>query len=155
MNTALTDQLDAAAREARGLVAHAAAADDQTPEWVHPPNWLTAHIGRLQLSLLTGATRPCPHVTLSPHVVWSAAWRPAEVWCARCALTAFAAVRGTAEDHMCDGCRRYTDPIYSVITAAGPLMVAAGLCAPCRGAVQVAEPPAAPAPRSSKRKARR
>jgi hypothetical protein len=136
VNTALADQLQAAARDARSLVADAAEHFGGGPDWAAPPAWLTHHLQRIQIGSLTGAVRFCPHVSSSPEVVWSAVWRPGEVWCARCCRDAMLAVRGTAEDAVCDGCRRPARPIFSVMTAAGALMVAAGLCRDCRSEVQ-------------------
>lgn len=131
--TALADQLAAAARDARALVDQVAGG---SPEWAASPSWLTAHIERLSLGALTGTSRACPHLTSSPSVAWSALWRPGEVWCLRCFQAALLAVRGTAEDEVCDGCRRTARPIFSTITAVGPLLVACGLCGDCRADVR-------------------
>ncbi|EXG80018.1 hypothetical protein [Cryptosporangium arvum] len=138
-STALLDQVDAAAADARRLWAeHFVPQLDQTSpvpstslglQRVHAA--FIAAVGGLR----TGTTRCCPHVDLSAPrpMVW-VAWRPRVIQCGHpeCMLALDVAATGQ-DDYVCDGCSRYAPSTLTAVSwTSGVFLLGADLCRRCR-----------------------
>jgi hypothetical protein len=96
----------------------------------HEPSfWLRCRLADLDTRALSGRLGACPHANAAPFGIL-ALWAPDTVWCASCSVTAVA-VDGDA-DRTCDRCGRVDDRITGLVVTAGRLLIAAGLCRPCR-----------------------
>lgn len=129
---AQADQAQAAANEATRLVHQVAARGNGTLGHTLSP-WLAHRVVALADAMLNGQARACPHISSAPCLVFTALWAPGILTCRHCAhlLTPT-----PAEDNTCDHCRRSTNHIHPCMAAAGPVLIAYGLCGPCHTNLQ-------------------
>lgn len=128
--TALADQVEAAATDARRAITTAAACGHValiSPE----SRWLRAQVTALARSLTTGRAKVCSHLNpnSAPQVIHAAVWAPDLVVCGDCRWLLTPATG--AEDFTCDRCRMPVERIHSGAVAAGPIVLGYGLCTPC------------------------
>ncbi|GAA1411687.1 hypothetical protein ACFQZ4_53080 [Catellatospora coxensis] len=124
--TALADQAEAAARDARRKLA--SIGGDRPADIASDP-WLAEQIGALLLALATDTARLCRHVKPSPMVLHATAWTPGRVVCERCAPQLRPATY--QQDTTCDRCGEHTSAIYSGALAFGSILFTFGLCGGC------------------------
>jgi hypothetical protein len=133
--TALLDQVHAAAGHARRVLATAAGNHDATGIPVTPP-WLRPHVQALTRAL--AADTGCPHAWDGPQILHAAVWAPGRVVCSHCVHTL---APPPGEDHTCDRCRQAHPVIHSGAAAAGPVLLAFGICRPCLNATNPGRTP--------------
>ncbi len=126
-NTALLDQLRAASADNATRMLNLAREQGYAVEDRLGPV-VTAIADRFAAAI---DGRGCPHLGPSPHPCIGLASRPGYAMCGPCAVIATLPMRGTAEDHTCDGCRRYSRKLTTGSVAVGCISVAFGLCARC------------------------
>lgn len=131
--TAVTDQIDAAARDARGMLADfmALLGKRHTVDCTNPGPFAVTLLNDLDERTKRHRQRSCSHLRRSPDVAWLFGWTPERLHCQRCAFSLMARLSGTAEDSTCDVCRRAADPCNPVMGAAGPIIVLFGACDDC------------------------
>ncbi len=126
MNIAMADQIQAATADADRRIRNAA----QIAGWT-----ISDTAGPVVLAILrrwvSGSLHPCPHLR-GPAPAVGLASRPGQVLCGPCGIAAARSLRGTIEDHICDGCRTWrpgdVSPGASVL---GPITISHGLCSAC------------------------
>jgi hypothetical protein len=135
---ALGDQIDAATRDARRLLARLADAGPGHMTAV-TGGWL-AEQGTVALAALRANGRTCAHLGPAPRVVHAAVWAPGLAVCTACVQ----ALQPTpAEDATCDRCHRHARRLSAGAVAFGPLILAYGLCRSCATTTGLRpEPPA-------------
>jgi hypothetical protein len=130
--TALADQLQAAATDARAAVDRLAHAANSATHQVSPTGWFGQQVTDLLTALTTGAGRACQHLGAAPAVIHAAAWRPGHIVCPACVAVLRA---DPDEDTTCDRCRTHAGPLHAGAVAVGPVVLAYGLCRTCVTAV--------------------
>ncbi|TDB85665.1 hypothetical protein E1264_20365 [Actinomadura sp. KC216] len=126
-HTAHRDQYRAAVADAERAMAAMAAEPGARDAWCYDP-WIARQLAALNTALLTGTAQLCPHITTAPRVLHAAVWAPGRLACTGCVTTL---TPDPAEDGTCDRCRQPASPLYPATAAAGPLLLAFGLCGPC------------------------
>lgn len=131
MNTAHTDQLAAATRDARQTLADYAAARES--RLLIQPGPVINRLAEEFVESLRQPVRVCPHVsTRSPMPLYARAHEPAILRCADCLATAARATVGTEEDYRCDGCGTLAPgAMHEAATLIGPVTLTLGLCHSC------------------------
>lgn len=127
--TALTDQIQAAAREADALVHAMAALGGDSVSVVPPTPWLMEQHAALTAAVNDGTVKICTHLTGSPTVAHAAVWKRWVITCGPCSSHHLRP--GPLEDSTCDRCRRYGLPLHGCTVTLGPLVLAYGLCPGC------------------------
>lgn len=130
MTTPNRDQRDAAAHEARAIVA--ALATDDTPAGHALPDSTPAH--RAAVSMIVGETPAvCAHLAAAPDrwtVVFALGWRPGTVRCGMCAAVAM-----TSPDvGACDLCGQPA-PATALVLVAGNVVASLSACTDCTDAL--------------------
>jgi hypothetical protein len=131
-DTAMTDQIQAACRDAQSIVETVLA---RPGGMIGVPGPFLASLAEsIAAADLAGVLRRCRHLRgRGPEPVWAMAWQPGRIMCAVCALDALRAVQRTAEDRTCDVCRilQLDGKLWSGIGSAGPIVLTFGVCAAC------------------------
>lgn len=130
---AVTDQIDAASRDAREMLADfmALLGKRHTVDCTSPGPFAVTLLNGVEERTKRHRQRFCPHLRRSPDVAWLFGWAPERLHCQRCAFKLLAQVQGTVEDSTCDVCRVEADPCNPVMGAAGPMVVLFGACDDC------------------------
>ncbi|MBW3646815.1 MAG: hypothetical protein KY440_03430 [Actinobacteria bacterium] len=131
---AVTDQLDAATRDAKEMLADflALLGDRHTVDHADPGPFAVELLRNLDERTKRHRQRFCTHLRRSPDVAWLFGWAPERLHCQRCAFKVLRQAYGTAEDYTCDVCRRESDNgVSPVMGAAGPMVVLFGACDDC------------------------
>lgn len=76
--------------------------------------------------------RSCRHLpSAGPQPTWLLGWKPTKLLCTSCAAAEQLRIVGTAEDNVCDACRRTAPTLWTMRAAVGPYLVHYGACAAC------------------------
>lgn len=124
------DQRDAAAREARAIVA--ALAEDDTPAGHALPDSTPAH--RAAVSMIVGEQPAvCAHLAAAPDrwtVVFGLGWRRGTIRCGMCAAVAMA----SPDVGACDLCGQ-PGPATALVLTAGNVVASLSACTGCTDAL--------------------
>jgi hypothetical protein len=137
--TALLDQVHAAARQARTVLDKAAPYTGGSTQTPPRTPWLTAQLDTITDAILTGTATLCPHVDASPRLLLAAAWTPGVLACPSCYRHMLTPTPGT--ETTCDRCGTTDQPLHNIFLAAGPLILAYGLCPTCLSAEHITPTP--------------
>jgi hypothetical protein len=132
-HTAAQDQYQAAVNDARHrLDTVARQAIQPTHSTSQVTDWLNAQLAELSAATVAGTVRLCPHIGPGPMVIHAAVWDRWRLVCTTCLPALLPA--DPAAENICDRCHRHAPLIHPGTAAAGPLLLAFGLCTPCTGA---------------------
>ncbi|GAA1628742.1 hypothetical protein [Catellatospora bangladeshensis] len=111
--TALLDQVDAANRNTvAALLAVADAVNARTTTGPLPTKALPL-VESLALRLMEGRTTLCRDLSWAhPAPATWMPYAPGLIRCAACVRTVLARIKGTDQDFRCDGCGKYSRPLY-------------------------------------------
>ncbi len=123
-----TDQLAAAARDARQALEGAAASGRGHLVPVVAGTWLAEQAAALHDWLTNGPVRCCPHLHNRPRIIHAAVWAPRLLVCTDCAPLL---IPDPEEDHTCDRCHHTADHLHPGVTVFGPVLLGYGLCHSC------------------------
>jgi len=135
-NPARQDQIDAASRDAVGVVTAVAATDSaaEIDNDYRPSAWFAERMVALGAADRAGQLVRCVHLKRTwPQPALLALHAPRHLDCLPCASARL--LRSTAGD-TCDRCRQLAQPLTQMMVAAGPILLAYMLCPPCWDAEQ-------------------